>query len=64
MGPPRASDERRGVAKQIRCDCGKIVRGETDDELRQNAEAHIREDHPDLVGKVSLDGIVAMAEEI
>lgn len=52
------------VAKQIKCDCGKIVRGETDEELRRNADAHIREDHPDLVGKVSIDDIVAMAEEV
>ena len=58
------SGERNGMAKQIKCDCGKLVRGETDEELRLNADAHIRQDHPDMVGKVSLDDLVAMAEEI
>ena len=52
------------MAKQIKCDCGKLVRGDTDEELRRNADAHIRQDHPDMVGKVSLDDLVAMAEEV
>jgi hypothetical protein len=51
------------VAKRIQCLCGKLVRGESDDELWQNAQAHVATDHPDLVGKVSRDDILAQAEE-
>ncbi len=39
------------------------MRGETDDELVANAQAHIDRDHPELVGKVSRDDLLGMAEE-
>jgi hypothetical protein len=51
------------VAKLINCECGEVVRGETDDELVAAATAHIDRDHPDLVGKLSRDDLLAMAEE-
>jgi predicted small metal-binding protein len=51
------------MAKLINCECGQVVRGETDDELIANAEAHIERDHPDLVGKISHDDLLAMSEE-
>jgi predicted small metal-binding protein len=50
------------VSKLINCECGQIVRGETDDELVANAEEHINRDHPELVGKLSRDDILGMAE--
>jgi hypothetical protein len=50
------------VAKLINCECGQVVRGETDDELIANTEAHINRDHPELVGKLSRDDILGMAE--
>jgi predicted small metal-binding protein len=50
------------MPKLIKCDCGKIVRGETDDELLENAEEHIRQDHPDMVGKIRREDLLAMAE--
>ena len=52
------------MAKQITCQCGATVRGETDDELVGNAEEHIQRDHPDLVGTMSRDQILGMAEEV
>ena len=51
------------MPKLINCECGEVVRGETDDELVANAEAHIHRHHPDLVGKLSRDDILGMAEE-
>ena len=33
------------MAKLINCDCGYVVRGETDDELSVNAQAHARDVH-------------------
>jgi uncharacterized protein DUF1059 len=50
--------------KQIPCVCGYAVKGEDDDELWQNAQEHMREDHPDLVGKVSRADLLAQAEEV
>jgi hypothetical protein len=42
---------------------GETVRGENDDELVANVERHIAEKHPDLVGKVSREDILAGATE-
>ncbi len=50
--------------KQIPCICGYAVKGEDDEELWQNAQVHLREDHPDLVGKVSRADLLAQAEEV
>lgn len=50
------------MAKLINCECGQVVRGETDDELLANAEAHIERDHPELVGKISREDLLGMAE--
>jgi predicted small metal-binding protein len=51
------------MAKVINCECGYVIRGEDDDELIANAEAHMRESHPDLVGQVSRDDLLSMADE-
>jgi predicted small metal-binding protein len=51
------------MPKLINCECGQVVRGETDDELIRNAEQHVERDHPDLVGKISRDDLLGMAEE-
>ena len=50
--------------KLIPCVCGYAVTGEDEDELWQNAQEHLRQDHPDLVGKVSRADLLAQAEEI
>ena len=51
------------MAKVIKCECGYVVRGKTDETLRAEAERHIESDHPDLVGRISGDDLLAMAEE-
>jgi predicted small metal-binding protein len=51
------------MAKQIICQCGFVGRGETADEAAQVIERHMQSDHPDLVGQVSKDDLLAMAEE-
>lgn len=50
------------MAKLINCECGQVVRGETDEELVAAAEEHVNRDHPELVGKLSRDDILGMAE--
>jgi predicted small metal-binding protein len=52
------------MAKVINCECGFVVRGETDEELLDNAREHIRTAHPDVEGQVSDDQLLAMAEVI
>ena len=51
------------MAKVINCECGEIVRADTDDELVRRVEQHVSEAHPDLVGKMSRQDILSMAEE-
>ena len=51
------------MPKQINCECGQVVRGDTDDELLANAEEHVDRDHPELVGKISRADLLAMATE-
>jgi predicted small metal-binding protein len=52
------------MSKVINCDCGYVVRGDTDDELLAQAHAHISSDHSDMVGKIADDDLLAMAEEV
>jgi predicted small metal-binding protein len=51
------------MSKLINCECGAVVRGDTDDELVKAAEAHVTENHPELVGKLRRKDILAMAED-
>jgi predicted small metal-binding protein len=51
------------MAKVIRCQCGFQGRGETVEQAATEIEAHMRTDHPELVGKVTRDDVLAMAEE-
>ena len=51
------------MAKQIICQCGFVGRGETAAEAAQVIELHMQSDHPELVGEVSFEDLLAMAEE-
>ena len=51
------------MGKVINCECGEVVRADTDDELVSKVEAHVSQAHPELVGKLSRDDILGMAEE-
>ena len=50
------------MAKMINCNCGAVVRGETDEELLDAAERHIKAEHPNLVGKMSREQLLSMAK--
>jgi hypothetical protein len=56
--------QRTTAIKRITCVCGKVIEGKDDDELWAKAQAHLAADHPDLVGKVTRNDILARAEEI
>lgn len=51
------------MGKRIDCECGEVVRADTDDELVARVEAHVRSDHPDLVGKLAREDVLGMAVE-
>jgi predicted small metal-binding protein len=51
------------MAKVINCDCGFVVPGDSDEQLLAAADAHIRDAHPDMVGKVSKEDLLAQARE-
>jgi predicted small metal-binding protein len=51
------------MAKKIDCSCGHTVRGDSDDELVANAEEHMRDRHPEMVGTMSREQILGMATE-
>jgi predicted small metal-binding protein len=50
--------------KVINCECGQIVRGETEDDVLRAAEEHIKRDHPELVGKITREDLLAMSETV
>ena len=45
------------MSRMIRCECGYVARHETDDEVVDDIQSHIGQDHPDLLEKVSRDDI-------
>ena len=49
--------------KRVNCVCGLVIEAKDDDEFCEKVEEHLRVDHPELVGKVSPDDILAQAEE-
>jgi predicted small metal-binding protein len=62
-GPTNLGGKEAVMAKVVNCPCGTTVRGETDDELVSNVEAHVQSDHPEMVGKMSREDVLGMAEE-
>jgi len=52
------------MSRQIKCECGFVARGETDDEVVTQIEGHIRNDHPGLADTLSRDEIVSWVEVV
>jgi predicted small metal-binding protein len=48
----------------IRCQCGQVVRADSEESLLAAAQAHLADAHPDMVGKISRDDLLAMAQEL
>lgn len=51
------------MGKRIDCECGEVVKADTDDELVERVSAHVASDHPELVGKLGREDVLAMAVE-
>jgi predicted small metal-binding protein len=43
--------------RQIKCECGYVARGATDDEAVAAIREHMKTDHPDVYAKVGEDEI-------
>jgi len=69
-GTPTDYEEERSMSTQasptpkvINCECGAVVRAASDDDLVEQVTQHVEQAHPELIGKMSRDDILAMAEE-
>jgi predicted small metal-binding protein len=56
----RPGKEVTPVAKIMRCDCGQVVRGETDNELVANVQKHARKVH-DM--EITREQVLAMSQQ-
>jgi hypothetical protein len=50
------------MALRIVCTCGLVIQGADDDEFWRNVEAHLALLHPELVGAVTREDLLAQAE--
>jgi predicted small metal-binding protein len=50
------------MARQITCECGYIARGDSDDDVVELIEAHLRSDHPELLAQVTREDIAGWVE--
>lgn len=51
------------MGKLVNCECGEVIRADSDDELLRLVGNHVDRHHPELVGKLSREDVLAMAEE-
>ena len=49
---------------RIVCTCGAVIQGADDDEFWSNVQAHLAVLHPELVGAVTREDLLAQAEVI
>jgi predicted small metal-binding protein len=52
------------MPRQVKCECGYIVRAETDDQVVAQIRDHLRTDHPDLADNVADEQIRTWIEII
>ena len=51
------------MAKVINCACGETIRGESEDEVLDNAEAHVREVHADMADQFPRETLAGMVKD-
>ena len=52
------------MSKRIRCECGFIATGETDDAVVSVIEEHMRSDHPDVLAGTDRKEIFGWIEHL
>ena len=63
-GPAPTIAATNEMTRQIKCECGYVARGETDDEVVVRIEGHIRADHPELADTLTRDEIASWVEVV
>jgi predicted small metal-binding protein len=53
------SQSRRRAVKLIRCECGFVARGDSDDQVVGMIRGHLTTDHPALLETVSREDLVS-----
>ncbi|MGB2874686.1 MAG: DUF1059 domain-containing protein [Gaiellaceae bacterium] len=51
------------MAKLINCACGATIRGESEDEVLDNAEEHVRTMHADTADQFPRETLAGMVED-
>jgi predicted small metal-binding protein len=54
---------RRALMKAVHCPCGEVIEAETDDELVEKTQLHVREDHPELESEYTREKILSIAHD-
>jgi predicted small metal-binding protein len=47
------------MAKLIRCECGFVARGDSDDQVVGVIRGHMASDHPDVLARVSQEDLLS-----
>lgn len=47
------------MSRIIRCECGYVARGESDDDVIENIRSHMATDHPALLATVQQEDLLA-----
>jgi predicted small metal-binding protein len=50
------------MPRQVKCECGYVARGETDDDVVGTLRDHIQSDHPDLAATITDEQIRSWIE--
>lgn len=50
------------MAKLIRCECGFVARGESDDQVVGVIRGHMATDHPEVLAAVSQDDLLSWVQ--
>jgi predicted small metal-binding protein len=51
------------MAKVINCACGTTIRGESEEEVLDNAEEHVRTEHSDVADQFPRETLAGMVED-
>lgn len=51
------------MTKIINCECGYVASAESEEDVVEQIQDHMREDHPALLEKVSRDDLVGWIQE-
>jgi len=50
------------MAKVIRCECGFVARGDSEEEVIETIRGHLRTDHPALLDSVSREDLIGWVQ--